>query len=163
LVSIAKTATSAGSARTQAVAAVAGGLAIANTVDAAKDAVGAVKDIAKGGSLTSLGSVTASVGFSKSKSTSASSDQTVVGSSIAGGDVNIIARGAGDQSTISITGSSVTARQDLTLSAPGAITFKSAQEIDTSSSKNKSTGVDIGVTLSASGLSPATALIMPPA
>jgi hypothetical protein len=54
----------------------------------------------------------------------------------------------------------------LTLSAPGApstglrtgITFKSAQEIDTSSSKNKSTGVDIGVTLSASGLSPNASL-----
>jgi filamentous hemagglutinin len=84
--------------------------------------------------------------------------QTVVGSTIAGRDVNIIARGAGDQSTINVIGSSVTATRDLTLSAPGAITFRSAQEIDTSSSKNTSTGFDIGVTLSASGLSPNASL-----
>jgi hypothetical protein len=159
LTALAKTATSAGSARTQAVAGVAGALAVANSVDAAKDAVGAVKDIASGvKGLTSLGSITASVGFSKSKSTTASTDQTVVGSQIAGGDVNIIARGAGDASTINVIGSSVTATRDLTLSAPGAIIFKSAQEIDTSSSKNKSTGIDVGVTLSSSGLSPNASL-----
>ena len=38
------------------------------------------------------------------------------------------------------------------------IIFKSAQEIDTSTSKNKSVGVDIGVTISASGLSPNASL-----
>jgi Hemagglutinin repeat len=54
--------------------------------------------------------------------------------------------------------SSVTATRDLSLSAAGSVTFKSVQEIDTFSSKNKSTGVDIGVTLSASGLSPNASL-----
>jgi filamentous hemagglutinin len=46
----------------------------------------------------------------------------------------------------------------ISLSATGSVIFKSAQEIDTSSSKNKSVGVDIGVTLSTSGLSPNASL-----
>ncbi len=100
------------------------------------------------------GSVNVSVGFSKSKSSSQSVDQTVVGSQISGGDVNLTARGAGDKSTITVTGSKVAATRDLTVTAPGAITFRSAQENDSSTSKNKSSGGSIGATFGANGVTP---------
>jgi filamentous hemagglutinin len=158
---LARLAATASDTRTQAVAGVAAGLAVANTVDAAKDvvdALGGVKTLAGGLSkLGALGSLNVSLGISKSRSSSASSDQTVVGATVAGGDVNIIARGAGTASTpstgsgqgIAVTGSSVTAVRDLTLSAPGSITFNAAQALDTSTAKNRSSGFDIGVSISA--------------
>ena len=98
--------------------------------------------------------VTVKVGVSKSKSSSQSIDQTVVGSQISGGDVNLTARGAGDKSTVTVTGSKVAATRDLTVTAPGAITFQSAQENDSSTSKNKSSGLTVGATIGAGGVTP---------
>ncbi len=94
----------------------------------------------------SLGvTVSASIGFSKSKSTTATSDQTVVASRISGGDVNIIATGTGAAGSIKVTGSDVTATNNLTVLGAGPITFAAAQETDTSSGKSSSFGVSLGV------------------
>ena len=51
--------------------------------------------------------LSASLGFSKSKSTSESHDETVVASNITGTDVNLVARGDGTpgSGTLSVTGS----------------------------------------------------------
>ena len=143
---LAEIGTSTSNARVAAVSAVAGGLAIKNGVDAGKDVVGSLTDNKPGANLGVT--VSASLGFSKSKSTSASTDQTIVASSISGGDVNIRATGAGAAGTIKVIGSDVTAVRDLTVTAPGSITFQSATETDTTSGKSSSFGVSLGVSAS---------------
>ena len=138
---LAEIGTSTSNARVAAVSAVAGGLAVSNGVDAAKDVAKTLKDGAG-----SLGvTVSASLGFSKSKSTSASTDQTVVASTVSGGDVNITATGAGATGSIKVIGSDVTATNNLTVLGAGPITFAAAQETDTSSGKSSSFGVSLGV------------------
>ena len=101
--------------RTKAVAGIAGGLAVSNTVDAVKAKPGAL-----GGATLS-----ASLGFSKSKSTSESHDETVVASNITGTDVNLVARGDGTPGSgaLSVTGSDVTASRNLTIAAAGPVSF----------------------------------------
>ena len=136
--------TTTSNARVAAVSAVAGGLAVANGVDAAKDVAKSIKDDAG-----SLGvTVSASIGFSKSKSTSASTDQTVVASSISGRDVNITATGAGSAGTVKVIGSDVSATNNLTVLGNGPITLAAAQETDTTSGKSSSFGVSLGVSAS---------------
>jgi filamentous hemagglutinin len=131
-------------ARVAAVSAVAGGLAIKNGVDAAKDVAGAIKS-----GTGSLGvTVSASLGSSKSKSTSESTDQTIVASSVSGRDVNIIATGAGSAGTIKVIGSDVAATNNLTVLGSGGVTFQSATETDTNSGKSSSFGVSLGVSAS---------------
>ena len=133
--------TTTSNARVAAVSAVAGGLAVANGIDAAKDVAKSIKDGAG-----SLGvTVSASIGFSKSKSTSASTDQTIIASSVSGGDVNIIASGAASAGTVKVIGSDVSATNNLTVLGNGPITFQSATETDTSSGKSSSFGVSLGV------------------
>lgn len=158
----AELAAGASSSRTQAVAAVAGGLAVKNTIDAVKNALpGATSALNAGDPLKAAGnlaSLSISFGISKSSSSSTAVDQTAVGSSIAGGDVAIIAHGAGSASTISVTGSSISAGRDLTLAAPGAITLRSAIETDTSVSNNKSSGFSAGISIGASGITPSASV-----
>jgi filamentous hemagglutinin len=129
------------SARVAAVGAVASGLAVKNGVDAAEGIAKTIKE-GKG----SLGvTVSASLGFSKSKSTSEGTDQTVVASNISGGSVNILATGEGAKGTVRVTGSDVTAAKNLNILASGPITFEAAQETDTTSGKSSSFGVSLGV------------------
>jgi len=136
--------------RTKAVAALAGGLAAYNAGDEFLGALDAAKgDPAK--ALRSLTSVDVTLGISKSKSSSQTHDETVVGSQIAGRDIEIIADDAGAASTIRVQGSQVNALGDLTLSAPGAITLQSAVETDTMASRNKSSGFSAGVQFGLSG------------
>ena len=54
--------------------------------------------------LTNTAGISANLGFSKSKSTTATQESAVVGSTIAGGTVNVTAR-AGD---VAVTGSAIT-------------------------------------------------------
>jgi filamentous hemagglutinin len=123
--------------RTKAVAGLAGGLAVSNTIDAFERDPGA------------LGGVSASIslGISKSKSTSETHDETVVASNIAGTDVNLIARGNGTpgSGTLDVIGSDVTAVRNLTVAATDTINFSSATETDTEAGKSKSSGASIGV------------------
>ena len=133
-------------ARTTAVAGLAGGLAAYNAGDALS------------GDPRNLASVGVSLGVSSSKATSNTRDETVVGSRIAGQDVAIAARGAGAVSTITVQGSEVAATRDVTLSAPGAITLRSATETDTLAQANRSSGVSVGVQFGAGGFTPSASL-----
>jgi filamentous hemagglutinin len=141
--------------RTQAVAGVAGALAVKNTIDsvnALPSITSAIKDPL--GTLTKDISVSVSFGASSSRSNAASTDQTVLGSAISGGDVNIIARTGG----IDIKGSSVTAGRDLAVIAPGAINITSAVETDTATSSNRSSGFSVGVAIGSKGITPTASL-----
>ena len=112
IASTAKIAANGNSDRTSAVAGVAAGLAAVNTVDAVKSALKNPGD---------LGSVTVTAGFSKSSSVTDTVQQSVVGSTITGGDVSLIARGSATDpksGTITVTGSNIAAGRDLTLLAP---------------------------------------------
>ncbi len=146
--------------RTRAVAGVAGALAVANAVYAAPKAFNAVRDTIKSGDpkdLLDAVSVSVTAGVSSSRSRTETTDQTVVGSSISGGDVVIAARGNENgpaSGTINITGSIVNAGRDLTLAAPGAITIAAATETDTLTSSNRSSGFSAGASIGSSGLTP---------
>ncbi len=137
--------------RTRAVAGLAGGLAAINTFDAVGK-VGKLSNLIKD-PLQSV-SVSVSVGFSKSRNETNTVDETVVGSSVTGGDVNIISTGDGTDGAINIKGSRVEAGRDLILAAQGPITIASAQEIDTLISENSSSGISVGVTIGAGLLTP---------
>jgi filamentous hemagglutinin len=104
--------------------------------------------------LTNTAGVTASVGFSKSKSTTATQEQAVVGSSVAGGTVNITARGVlvrsaenGSAGDVRVRGSSITSSGDTTLSAARDVILTSAANQIDSQFKSKSSGASIRVTL----------------
>lgn len=128
--------------RTRVVAGLASGAAAYNAIDAIGTADGLNP------------SLTVSVGVSKSRSESATRDETVVGSSISGDNVALVARGGSDRAgsgTIDVVGSEITAAGDLLASAPGDITFSSAQETDTLASSNKSSGFTVGGTFGLKG------------
>jgi filamentous hemagglutinin len=93
--------------------------------------------------LTNTAGVTASIGFSKSKSTTATQEQAVVGSSVAGGTVNITATG----SDIKLRGSSITSTGNTTLTAARDVILESTQETINSQFKSSSSGASLGVTV----------------
>ena len=132
------------SGRTAAVAAVAGGLAVKNGIDAAN----AIQSGTGGATLS------ASIGFSKSSASSAAHDETIVASDITGGNVALSARGGGAASTISVIGSDIAATGDpaagngnLTVGADGAIRLAAAAATDSSSGSNRSSGASLGVSV----------------
>lgn len=140
-VRMARLATTTTDSRAQAVAGLAGGLAVYNGVDSALDMARTI-----GAGTGDLGvSVSATLGFSKSRSESESHTESVLGSSITGGDVTLVATGAGRDSTITVAGSEIRVDRDITLAADGAISLISQQERDTSSSSYRSSGASIGV------------------
>lgn len=66
----------------------------------------------------------------------------------AGGDVSIVARGAGTASDIHVGGSDIRAGRNLLLAADGDITLESSCDLGTLNSQNKSSGASIGVAIS---------------
>ena len=139
--------------RTKAVAGLTGGLATYNGVDMAGKALGeAGGDPLK--ALDASTSLSVTVGMSKSKSTTATHDETILASQVSGKDVIIAASGAGADSTINVAGSNVDATNNLTLAAEGAITLQSAKESDTMTSRNTSSGVSVGVDIQAGAITP---------
>ncbi len=104
--------------------------------------------------LTNTAGVTASIGFSKSKSTTATQEQAVVGSTIGGGTVNITARGAdgrsaenGSAGDINVRGSSITSTGNTSLTAARDVILESAQNQIDSQFASKSSGASLGVTV----------------
>ncbi|MBT2134741.1 hemagglutinin repeat-containing protein [Croceibacterium sp. LX-88] len=122
-------------------AGLAGGLAAHNAAEAVTSDPKAL-----GGANVSL-----SLGFSKSSSSGASHDETVIGSTVRGHDIKLIASGAGAASTIRVTGSDVVASNALLLSADGGIIAEAATERDTVSGTSKSVGAGVGVSLGIGG------------
>jgi hypothetical protein len=94
--------------------------------------------------LTNTASVSANIGFSKSKSTTASQESTAVGSQISSGTVNVTAR-AGD---VNVKGSAITSTGDTNLAAARDVILESAQNTLATQSKSSSVGASLGVTLS---------------
>jgi filamentous hemagglutinin len=93
--------------------------------------------------LTNTAGVTASIGFSKSKSTTATQEQAVVSSSIAGGTVNVTATG----SDVRVTGSSITSSGNTTIAAARDVILESAANTLDSQYKSSTSGASLGVTL----------------
>ena len=153
--SMAKAASNTSSGRMQALAAGATALNVYNT---RKDLQGAADALASG-DVSNAFSVSVSVGTSKSQSTSTqSSDSARASTVLAGGNVNLQAQGAGQDSDILVRGSDISAGKDVALKAEGDILLQAAQNLASQSGKNSSSsgsigmsvGKDTGITLSAS-------------
>lgn len=92
-----------------------------------------------------------SVGSSKSSSKSTQSNTSAQSSQVmAGGDVNITAQGAGENSDINIIGSQVTTGNDATLIADDEINLIAARNTASLDSKNKSSSASAGVSVGTS-------------
>ncbi|MDH1477633.1 hemagglutinin repeat-containing protein [Comamonas thiooxydans] len=143
------------SGRMQALAAAATALNVKNS---AGELQGAAQALA-GGDPSKAASISISLGSSKSQSNTAQTSDSARGSTVkAGGHVNIVAQGAGPDSSILVRGSDITAGQDATLAAEGDIRLQAAQNTaslsGSSSSSSGSIGVSVGqqtgITVSAS-------------
>lgn len=89
--------------------------------------------------------ISANLSNSQSSSTTAQSGRNVVGSGvIAGGDLNISARGD-DNSDLKVLGSQLSAGSDLSLHADGEINLLAAQNTAEQHSKNAGSGWSVGV------------------
>ena len=103
-------------------------------------------------------SLSISLGSSKSQSTESSQSDTARGSTVvAGGDINVRAGGAGDQSDITVRGSQVQAGDTTTLKAEGDVSLLAAQnttqERSQQSSSSGSIGASVGVSSAGVGVS----------
>jgi filamentous hemagglutinin len=99
-------------------------------------------------------SLNISLGSSKSQSNSASQSDTARGSTVsAGGNLTIIASGAGQDSNLTVQGSSITAGNNALLSADGKVNLQASQSTASQTSTNSSRSGSIGASLgSSSGL-----------
>ena len=143
------------------------GLAAANTAFAANNALKAIEagqgvTTADGKPLESrdanvadkVGGITlsASIGSSKSSSTTTQTSDNARGSHVAaGGNVNIKAAGAGAASDILIRGSDVTAGTSATLKADGDVSLLAAQDAASLSGSNKSSSGSIDISIGTTG------------
>ncbi|THF66565.1 filamentous hemagglutinin N-terminal domain-containing protein [Pseudothauera nasutitermitis] len=94
-----------------------------------------------------------SLGSSKSSSRSEQTHDTAAGSTLAaGGDITITARGAGEDSDLTIQGSQVSAGGDVLLAADDAIELLAARNTAELRSKNKSSSASIGFSIGTGGL-----------
>lgn len=119
------------------------GLALATSGLAAVNAYDAITaDPAAGGGLN----VNINLGSSKSQSSSTRSSSSVSGSTVAaGGDLTIVAQGAGQRSNVTVTGSNLSAGNNAAIKAEGDILLQAAENTFEQHSKNKSTNASIGV------------------
>ncbi len=115
-------------------------LAAAVTVSAAGDAAAAAQNPTDGVT------VSLTVGSSKSDSQSKQTASTAVGSNVtAGGNVAIIATGAGQDSNINVIGSNITAGQNALLKADGDINLQAAQSSSDQHSNSSSSSAAVGI------------------
>ncbi|WP_248279501.1 hemagglutinin repeat-containing protein [Xanthomonas campestris] len=103
---------------------------------------GSAKDAAQGANL----SIAISIGGSKSESKSTQTASVAQGSKLqAGGDVNLIATGGGDQSNLLIRGSDIKAGNDLLLAADHNVLIEAAKNTAEQKSTSKSSSASLGV------------------
>ncbi|SCK21901.1 filamentous hemagglutinin [Variovorax sp. HW608] len=127
------------SGRMQALSVAAGGAAAYNGMHT--QAAANAKAADSGSSSPIAGKFTVTAGSSRSQSTSDQATNTAKGSSFqAGGDVNIIATGAGAESNILIQGSNVGAGHNVNLAADNKIELLAAQNTTSRSSSSSSSG-----------------------
>lgn len=93
-------------------------------------------------------SLNISIGTSKASSSSSQTVNTAKSSTLnAGGDIQIIATGAGKDSDINIIGSTIKAAHNVTIKAEDQITLQAAQNTSQLQSKNKSSSASVGVSV----------------
>ncbi|WP_252513667.1 hemagglutinin repeat-containing protein [Xanthomonas arboricola] len=124
---------------------------------AAYNAYGAGQALGQAGSALSSGSaagaaqganlsIAISIGGSKSESKSTQTASLAQGSKLqAGGDVNLIATGGGDQSNLLIRGSDIKAGNDLLLAADHDVLIEAAKNTAEQKSTSKSSSASLGV------------------
>ncbi|WP_260300894.1 hemagglutinin repeat-containing protein [Xanthomonas arboricola] len=124
---------------------------------AAYSAYGAGQALGQSGSALSSGSaagaaqganlsIAISIGGSKSESKSTQTASLAQGSKLqAGGDVNLIATGGGDQSNLLIRGSDIKAGNDLLLAADHDVLIEAAKNTAEQKSTSKSSSASLGV------------------
>ncbi|WP_370678465.1 hemagglutinin repeat-containing protein [Comamonas sp. GB3 AK4-5] len=143
---MAKAASNTSSGRMQALAAAATALNVYNSAD---DLKGAAQGLANGDVSKGV-SVSISLGTSKSQSTSTQSSDGARGSTVvAGGNVNLVAQGAGQDSDILIRGSDISAGKDAALKAEGDIRLQAAQNQASLGGSNSSSSGSIGISVGA--------------
>ncbi|UNE62697.1 hemagglutinin repeat-containing protein [Xanthomonas oryzae] len=111
-------------------------------------------DTAKGAAQAANVSIAVTVGGSKSDSETKQQSATSKGSTLqAGGNVNLIATGGGEDSNILVRGSDLKAGNNLLLSADHDITLEAAQDSfeQHSTSKSSSAAIGVAVTYGADG------------
>jgi filamentous hemagglutinin len=129
-------------AASNALDAVSAGQAIAPTGNTANNAANQVGGI----------NVSLSIGTSKSSSKTTQTNSTAKSSTLnAGGDINITATGASQDSDINVIGSTIKAANDVTLKADDQINLQAAQNVDTLNSTNKGSGASLGIGFSLGG------------
>jgi len=121
-------------------------MAAASAGSALKDAYSSVSNMAENPQDMSGVKITLSVGSSKSDNTVVQTAQRAVGSNVgAGGNVSIVASGAGQQSNISAVGSTISAGNNVALKADNQINLLAAQNTSSQHSTNSSSGASLGI------------------
>nr|WP_228739187.1 hemagglutinin repeat-containing protein [Xanthomonas euvesicatoria] len=111
-------------------------------------------DTAKGAAQAANVSIAVTVGGSQSESETKQRSATSKGSTLqAGGNVNLIATGGGQDSNILVRGSDIKAGNNLLLAADNNITLEAAQDTfeQHSTSKSKSAAIGVAITYGADG------------
>ncbi|WP_312428748.1 hemagglutinin repeat-containing protein [Achromobacter sp.] len=143
----------------QGLAGVTTGLAAVNAYDAvqASSKAAAAAEAAKPGSsneIDKLGgvSIKLSLGTSKSSSTTDRNASNAFGSTVAAGkDLTILAQGAGKDSDITVTGSTLSAGNNAVLKAEGDIVLEAARNAFEQKTTSKSSSASIGIGYSTGG------------
>ncbi len=139
------------SSRMQGLAAAAAGLSVYNN---AKGIAQSVEALAKGDIKGAGFKLSVALGASQSQSVQTSASSSARGSTVkAGGNVNILATGAGQDSDLTLQGSSISAGKNALLYADDAIALKAAENRHSQASSNRSTSGSIGLSLDAQGIS----------
>ncbi|CAB3870568.1 hemagglutinin repeat-containing protein [Achromobacter animicus] len=143
----------------QGLAGVTTGLAAVNAYDAvqASSKAAAAAEAAKPGSSNEIDkvggvSIKLSLGSSKSSSTTDRNASNAFGSTVAAGkDLTIVAQGAGKDSDITVTGSTLSAGNNAVLKAEGDIVLEAARNAFEQKTTSKSSSASIGIGYSTGG------------
>src|SRR5690606_17828320 len=96
--------------------------------------------------------VSISIGSSKSRSQSTATNNTAASSNVvAGGNVTILASGAGADSDLTVQGSRVSAGQNIALIAEDEIRLLAAQNTAEQHSKSQNSSASLGISFGTSG------------
>jgi filamentous hemagglutinin len=118
----------------------------------AKEALAGAQALANGGLAAGGIKIGISLGSSKSESSSVQSYRTAVGSTVAaGGNLSIVATGAGKNSNLTVIGSDIAAGDNVILLADNTVNLLAAADTASQHSDSKSSGANIGVGIALGG------------
>ncbi|MFJ9535136.1 hemagglutinin repeat-containing protein [Herbaspirillum sp. NPDC101396] len=121
-------------------------MAAATAANAIKDGYNSVKNMAQNPEDMSGVKITLSIGSSKSENTVVQTAEQAKGSNVgAGGNVNIVATGGGQQSNITAVGSNISGGSNVSLVADNQVNLLAAQNTSSQTSSNRSGGASLGI------------------